>query len=280
MTYAHHALMTPTRGAGTSIFVFKTQGTKTNARGASLEQWGDLLLELAGLKTSSSSLGWYRSLLALSKRNTLPDICLEKESNTHPFLSPGFVVDDRRNRQIRHLTKVKLLRNKHLKLQAQQVIMNVLYYFERERDNGGACAPFTSVMQRTAEACGRSDRTLTNIKKRFHDAAPNQPELEFLVRKKNHDVDRLSSKELAYESKVRKIDPQGGVEILRKLLRQVLKTEKSDPTFRYPSNPFSFEEDISAVRETISLLRELIADFDDSIHGGSYKKINSKIAHA
>ncbi|KAF5275707.1 hypothetical protein FQA39_LY06819 [Lamprigera yunnana] len=42
--------------------------------------------------------------------------------------------------------KVKMLRNKHLKLQAQQVIMNVLYYFERERDNGGACAPFTSVM--------------------------------------------------------------------------------------------------------------------------------------
>ncbi|KAF5305217.1 hypothetical protein FQA39_LY09305 [Lamprigera yunnana] len=93
-------------------------------------------------------------------------------------------------------------------------------------------------------------------------------------------VDRLSSKELAYELKVRGIDPQGGVEILRKLLGQVLKTENSDPTFRYRSNPFTLEEDISAVRETISLSRELIADFDDSIHGGSYKKINSKIAHA
>ncbi|KAF5305700.1 hypothetical protein FQA39_LY09189 [Lamprigera yunnana] len=77
-----------------------------------------------------------------------------------------------------------MLRNKHLKLQAQQVIMNVLHYFERERDNGGACAPFTSVMQRTAEACGISDRTLTNIKKRFRDVAPNQPEVSF-KRKRN-----------------------------------------------------------------------------------------------
>ncbi|KAF5290831.1 hypothetical protein FQA39_LY14593 [Lamprigera yunnana] len=32
---------------------------------------------------------------------------------------------------------------------------------------------------RTAEACGISDRTLTNIKKRFRDAAPNQPEVSF-----------------------------------------------------------------------------------------------------
>ncbi|KAF5287837.1 hypothetical protein FQA39_LY15669 [Lamprigera yunnana] len=78
-----------------------------------------------------------------------------------------------------------MLGNKHLKLQAQQVIMNVHHYFERERDNGGACAPFTSVMQRTAEACGRSDRTLTNIKKRFRDVAPNQPEVSF-KRKKNN----------------------------------------------------------------------------------------------
>ncbi|KAF5297347.1 hypothetical protein FQA39_LY12186 [Lamprigera yunnana] len=35
-----------------------------------------------------------------------------------------------------------MLHNKHLQLQAQQVIMNVLHYFELERDNGG-----TSVMQ-------------------------------------------------------------------------------------------------------------------------------------
>ncbi|KAF5287350.1 hypothetical protein FQA39_LY15953 [Lamprigera yunnana] len=77
-----------------------------------------------------------------------------------------------------------MLHNKHLKLQAQQVIMNVLHYFERERDNGSACAPFASVMQHTAEACGIRDRTLTNIKKRFSDAAPNQPEVSF-KRKRN-----------------------------------------------------------------------------------------------
>ncbi|KAF5294813.1 hypothetical protein FQA39_LY00297 [Lamprigera yunnana] len=44
----------------------------------------------------------------------------------------------------------KMLRNKHLKLQAQEMAMNVLNYFGRECDNGGAFIPFTSVMQRTA----------------------------------------------------------------------------------------------------------------------------------
>ncbi|KAF5279011.1 hypothetical protein FQA39_LY05689 [Lamprigera yunnana] len=53
--------------------------------------------------------------------------------------------------------------------------MNVLNYFGRERDNGGAFIPFTSVMQRTAEACGISINTLTT-KKRFNKAEiENQP---------------------------------------------------------------------------------------------------------
>ncbi|KAF5289586.1 hypothetical protein FQA39_LY15033 [Lamprigera yunnana] len=69
-----------------------------------------------------------------------------------------------------------MLQNKHLKLQAQQMAMNVLNYFGRERDNGGAFLPFTSVMQRTTEACGISINTLTTIKKRFNNAEiENQP---------------------------------------------------------------------------------------------------------
>ncbi|KAF5299662.1 hypothetical protein FQA39_LY11457 [Lamprigera yunnana] len=58
------------------------------------------------------------------------------------------------SRLCRHRAEVKMLRNKHLKLQAQQVIMHVLHYFERELDNGGACAPFTSVMQREVSEAG------------------------------------------------------------------------------------------------------------------------------
>ncbi|KAF5269482.1 hypothetical protein FQA39_LY08671 [Lamprigera yunnana] len=73
-------------------------------------------------------------------------------------------------------TESKMLRNKHLKLQAQQMAMNVLNYFARERDNGGAFIPFTSVMQCTAEACGISINTLTTIRKRFNEAEiENQP---------------------------------------------------------------------------------------------------------
>ncbi|KAF5286086.1 hypothetical protein FQA39_LY16432 [Lamprigera yunnana] len=67
-----------------------------------------------------------------------------------------------------------MLRNKHLKLQAQQMAMNVLNYFGHERNNGGAFIQFTSVIQRTAEACGIS--TLTTVKKSFSEAEnENQP---------------------------------------------------------------------------------------------------------
>ncbi|KAF5287127.1 hypothetical protein FQA39_LY16050 [Lamprigera yunnana] len=63
-----------------------------------------------------------------------------------------------------------MLQNKNLKLQAQQMAMNILNYFGRERDNGGAFIPFTSIMQCTAEACAISINTFTTIKKRFNEA--------------------------------------------------------------------------------------------------------------
>ncbi|KAK4881313.1 hypothetical protein RN001_004632 [Aquatica leii] len=73
-----------------------------------------------------------------------------------------------------------MLRNKHLKSQAQLLVVNVLNYFTRERDNKGAFVPFESVMQRTAEACGVSINTVSAIKKRVEQAekenkAPEQP---------------------------------------------------------------------------------------------------------
>ncbi|KAF5301842.1 hypothetical protein FQA39_LY10627 [Lamprigera yunnana] len=45
-----------------------------------------------------------------------------------------------------------MLRNKHLKLQAQQVIMNVLHYFERERDNGGCHVTVATLKREVSEA--------------------------------------------------------------------------------------------------------------------------------
>ncbi|KAF5285602.1 hypothetical protein FQA39_LY16571 [Lamprigera yunnana] len=54
--------------------------------------------------------------------------------------------------------------------------MNVLNYFGHEREYGGAFIPFTSVMQRTAEACRISINILTTVKKRFDGAEiENQP---------------------------------------------------------------------------------------------------------
>lgn len=93
------------------------------------------------------------------------------------------------------------------------------------------------------------------------------------------EVDRLAAGELTYELRVRGVDPVGTVENLRKLLRQTLKAERSNPAHKYPPNPYTFEEDVKGVQETLELLNSLVSDFDESIHGGSYKKINTKIIH-
>ncbi|KAF5303961.1 hypothetical protein FQA39_LY01746 [Lamprigera yunnana] len=101
----------------------------------------------------------------------------------------------------------KMLRNKHLKLQAQQMAMNVLNYFGHKRDNEGAFILFTSVMQHTAEACGISINTLTTIKKRSNEAEiENQPvqcsSKRPRCKPKSVDVDNYIKASNAYEPSI------------------------------------------------------------------------------
>lgn len=93
------------------------------------------------------------------------------------------------------------------------------------------------------------------------------------------DVDRLSSEELQYELVIRGVIPDATVAQLRAQLRSALKKEKIDKKIKFPTYPFSFNEDEEAVNAGIIVLGGLINDFEDSVHGGSYKKINTKLWH-
>ncbi|KAK4881213.1 hypothetical protein RN001_004532 [Aquatica leii] len=93
------------------------------------------------------------------------------------------------------------------------------------------------------------------------------------------EVERLNQSELIYELRIRGVEPTGNVEQLRKLLRSSLKVEKREKTIVFPPNPYTFEEDVKGIRETLAQLGDLVGNFDDSIHGGTYKKIETKFSH-
>lgn len=93
------------------------------------------------------------------------------------------------------------------------------------------------------------------------------------------DIDRLSISEINYELAIRGIKPEGVLDNLRKLLRAASKREKSDKYYEPPVYPFSFAEDQDAIVAGLKSLGELIDEFEDSVHGGTYKKINTKISH-
>ncbi|KAK4884771.1 hypothetical protein RN001_001042 [Aquatica leii] len=93
------------------------------------------------------------------------------------------------------------------------------------------------------------------------------------------EVERLNQSELIYEFRIRGVEPTGNVEQLRKLLRSSLKVEKRGKTIVFPPNPYTFEEDVKGIRETLAQLGDLVENFDDSIHGGTYKKIETKFSH-
>lgn len=93
------------------------------------------------------------------------------------------------------------------------------------------------------------------------------------------DIDRLSSVELGYELAIRGIATTGTVSQSRTQLRAAIKREKTDGFEEWSEYPFDFTEDSNAVTTGLTSLEGLIDEFDDSIHGGAYKKLNTKIVH-
>lgn len=66
---------------------------------------------------------------------------------------------------------------------------------------------------------------------------------------------------------------------MRKCLRAFFRLEKTESSLKYPTYPYSFEEDANAVRIKLSELQKLITDFSDDESSSSFLKISSKLAH-
>ncbi|KAK4875909.1 hypothetical protein RN001_012331 [Aquatica leii] len=72
-------------------------------------------------------------------------------------------------------------------------------------------------------------------------------------------VERLNQSELIYELRIRGVEPTGNVEQLRKLLRSSLKVEKRE----FPSNPYTFEEDVKVEPSDYDYYKEEYVGFSD-----------------
>lgn len=93
------------------------------------------------------------------------------------------------------------------------------------------------------------------------------------------DIDRLSQNELQYELQIRGVTDLADANVRRKTLRNLMKLEKLNSSFKLPAYPYTFDEDHEAVKKTLTEIDELIQEFDGNKSSGSHKKISSKIAH-
>lgn len=91
-------------------------------------------------------------------------------------------------------------------------------------------------------------------------------------------VNRLLQDELAYELQIRGI-ATGTVEEMRHSLAMQLRLEKTGDSIKYPSYPFSVEEDIDAVEKKLTELEPLISDFKNNTSSASFMKLQSRLSH-
>lgn len=94
-----------------------------------------------------------------------------------------------------------------------------------------------------------------------------------------YEINRLSSDELGYELEIRGISGLSKMDEMRKALRQLIKLEKANNSFKYPSYPFEFKVDSEALSKKLIELQDILDTFDGS-EDGIYKKLVSKLSHA
>lgn len=91
-------------------------------------------------------------------------------------------------------------------------------------------------------------------------------------------VKRLLQDELCYEVKIRGI-ATGTVDEMRHSLAMALRLEKSGGSIRYPTYPFSIQEDIEAVEKKLSDLAPLVDDFSGDASSSAFGKLQSRLSH-
>ncbi|XP_074026323.1 uncharacterized protein [Leptinotarsa decemlineata] len=91
-------------------------------------------------------------------------------------------------------------------------------------------------------------------------------------------INRLDKDELTYELAYRGV-ATGTCEEMRHRLVQVMQMERYGESLRYPSYPFTFEEDEAAIRGKLDDIRRLIDDITDSGTSSGAMKLQTKLAH-
>lgn len=89
----------------------------------------------------------------------------------------------------------------------------------------------------------------------------------------------LKQNELAYEIAIRGIEVPSSVEDKRKIFRGLLSQESSDRSFTSLSDPFSFEENVTGIRETLSDLKDVCAQFDSKSTQVDHNRILARLTH-
>lgn len=91
-------------------------------------------------------------------------------------------------------------------------------------------------------------------------------------------VNRLSQDELTYELQVRGIAP-GTVDEMRHALSMAIRLEKSGDSVKYPTYPFTVDEDVMAVDNKLKELEPQVASFRSNSSSSAFLKLQSKLSH-
>lgn len=91
-------------------------------------------------------------------------------------------------------------------------------------------------------------------------------------------INRLDKDELEYELKIRGVG-LGNCEEMRRRLSSALQMEKDGNSFKYPTYPFSFEEDSEAVEKKLDDMVEMVERFNNAKNSGEAQKLHTKFSH-
>lgn len=91
-------------------------------------------------------------------------------------------------------------------------------------------------------------------------------------------VNRLNQDELSYELTIRGLNT-GTVANMRKTLAGAFRLEKENVQLKFPTYPYTFEQDVEAVSKKLEDIESAVNSFVNVKDSGSYEKIYTKLVH-